>query len=108
MYENILRSGITKIATRPDIFPCAKVIGWTLPKIDTVGMMINDEEGKLVASFAPAFISATYSLLEKEISVTIEWVKSLKFDYTTTSKMTVTEGKTFRQKQSGEYETSHL
>ena len=71
-------------------------------------MIINDEEGKLVASFAPAFISATYSLLEKEISVKMEWVKSLKFDYTATTKMMVAGGETFRHKQSGEYETSHL
>ena len=27
LYENILRSGLTKIATRLDIFPCAEVIG---------------------------------------------------------------------------------
>ena len=58
LYENILRPGITKIATRLKIFPYAEVIGWMLPKIDTVGMMINDEEGKTVAYFAPAFISA--------------------------------------------------
>ena len=104
LYENILRSGITKIATRPEIFPCAEVTGWMLPKIDTVGMMINDEEGNAVGSFTPAFISAAYSLLEKEISVTTEWVKILKFDYIATTKMVVAEGKTFRHKQSGEYE----
>ena len=70
LYKNILRSGITKIETRPDIFPCAKVIRWMLSKIDTVGMMINYEEGNPAASFAPAFISVAYSLLKKEISVT--------------------------------------
>ena len=108
LYKNILRSGLTKIETRADIFPCAEVIGWMFPKIDTVGMMINDEEGNLIASFTPAFISAAYSLPEKEIRVTTKWVKSLKFDYTTTAKMMVAEGKTFRHKQSREYETAHL
>ena len=93
-----MRSGLTKIATRPEIFPCAEVIGWMLPKIDTVGMMINDEEGKLVASFAPAFISTAYSLPKTEISVTTEWVKSLKFDYIATTKMMVAKGNTFRHK----------
>ena len=68
------------------------------PKIDTLGMIINDEEGKPVASFAPAFISAAYSLPKKEISVTMEWVKGLKFDYTTTAKMMVAKGNTFRHK----------
>ena len=70
LYKNILRSGLTKITTRTEIYPSAEVIGWMLPKIDIVGMIINDEEGKTVASFAPAFISAAYSLSEKEISVT--------------------------------------
>ena len=95
LYENILRSGLTKIATRLDIFPCAEIIGWMLPKIDPVGMIINDEEGKLVASFMPTFISVAYSLPEKEISVTTKWLRILKFDYTTTTKMMVAKGKTF-------------
>ena len=66
LYENILRSELTKIATRVDILPCVEVIGWMFPKIDTVGMVINDEEGNLVAYFALAFILAAYSLLEKK------------------------------------------
>ena len=70
LYENILRSGINKIVIRPEIFPCAEVIGWLFPKIDIVGMMIKNEKGQPVASFAPTFISAAYSLPEKEVSVT--------------------------------------
>ena len=62
LYKNILRSGLTKIATRPEMFPCAEVIGWMLLRIDIVGMIINDEDGKPVASFTSAFISAAYSL----------------------------------------------
>ena len=92
LYNSILRSGLTKIATRSEFFPCVKFIGWFLPKIDTVGMIINDEEGNLVASFTPAFISKGYSLPEVEISVTTEWVKSLKFDYTATAKGMVAIG----------------
>ena len=96
------------MATRPEIIPCAKFIGWILPRIDTTWMIINDEENKGVAYFAPAFILASYNFLEKEISVTTEWVRSLKLDYTATTKMMVAEGKTFRHKQYGEYETAHL
>ena len=70
LYENILRSGIIKVATRPKTLPCEKFIGWILPKIDTTGMIINAEENKGVEYFAPAFISIAYSLLEKENSVT--------------------------------------
>ena len=71
-------------------------------------MIINDEDGKSVASFASTFISKAYSLPELEIRVTTEWVKSLKFDYITTVKGMMTEGKKFIHKQSGEYETTHL
>ena len=63
-----------------------------------VGMIINYEEGKSVASFELAFISKTYNLPEVEISVTTDWVLSLKFDYTTTVKGMMTEGKTFKHK----------
>ena len=61
-------------------------------------MIVNDEEGKPVASFALAFISKTYSLPEVEISVTTDWVTSLKFNYTTIVKGMMTEGKTFIHK----------
>ena len=67
-----------------------------MPKIDTVGMIINNEVGKTIASFAPVFISKAYSLLEVEINVTTDWVKSIKFDYTTTVKGMMIEGKNFR------------
>ena len=96
LYENILRSGLTKIVSRLEVFPCVEVIGWIFPKIDTVGMIINDEDGKHVASFAPAFISKAYSIPEVEINVTTDWVKSIKFDYTTTVKGMMIEGKNFR------------
>ena len=108
LYENILRFGLTKIPTRPKVFPCVEFIDWIFPKIDMVGKIINDEEGKPIASFAPTFISKAYSLPEVEISVTIDWVKSLKLDYKTTVKGMMIERKTFRHKKSREYETTNL
>ena len=54
------------------------------------------------------FISKTYILPDVEISVTTDWVKSLKFDYTTIVKGIMIEGNTFRYKQSGEYERANL
>ena len=59
---------------------------------------MNDAENKGFASFAPAFLSAVYSLPEKKISMTTDWVKRLKLDYTTTTKMMMVEGKKFRHK----------
>ena len=40
--------------------------------------------------------------------MTTDWVKGLKLNYIATTKMMVAEGKTFRHKQSREYETAHL
>ena len=77
LYNNILRSRITKVATRPEIFPYAEVIGWMLPRIDITGMMMKDAANKGFASFALAFLSAAYNFPEKEVSMTTEWVKSL-------------------------------
>ena len=65
----------------------------------SVGMIINDEEGNPIASFVPAFISKAYSLPEVEINVTTDWVKSIKFDYITTVKGMMIEGKKFKHKQ---------
>ena len=69
-----------------------------VPKIYIVGMMTNDEEGNHVSSLSPAFISTSYSLPEMEISVTTQWVRSLKFDYIATANMMVAKGNTFRHK----------
>ena len=63
-----------------------------------MGMMINDEKGQPVAYFAPVFILVAYSLPEKEVSVTMKWVLSLKFDYKMNPKKMVVERKTFRHK----------
>ena len=39
LYDNILESWITKVSTRPDIFPFIEVIGWILSKVDATGMI---------------------------------------------------------------------
>ena len=65
LYDNVLRSGIMKVTTRPEMFPCAKFIGWILPRIDTT-RMLNDVENKGFASIEPTILLVAYSLLEKE------------------------------------------
>ena len=108
IYDNILKYGITKVSTRPYIFPCPEFIGWILSKVDTVGMIMYDVENKGFASFTPTFIEKTYSLPPSEVSMTTDWVKGLTLDYMAATKMMVAEGKTFQHKQSEEYETAHL
>ena len=57
LYDNILRSGLTKASTRPEMFPCAQVIGWILPKVDVAGKIMNNVEDKGFASSTPGFIA---------------------------------------------------
>ena len=70
LYENILRSGITKVSTRPEMFPCAEVIGWIMSKVDATRMMMNNMEDKGFASFTHAFITKAYNLPMSKISMT--------------------------------------
>ena len=42
MYANIERSALMKVATRPELFPCSKVIGWILPREDVKGTILEN------------------------------------------------------------------
>ena len=67
LYDNMLRSSITKVTTRPEIFPCVEVIRWILPRIDTT-RMLNDVENKGFASIEPTFLLVAYNLPENELA----------------------------------------
>ena len=45
IYTNIKRSSLMKASTRPEIFPCSKVIGWILPRVDVAKMILADVNG---------------------------------------------------------------
>ena len=40
IYANIERSALMKVATRPELFPCSKVIGWILPRENITRMIL--------------------------------------------------------------------
>ena len=40
IYANIERSAIMKASTQPELFPCAEVIGWILPKVGVTKMIL--------------------------------------------------------------------
>ena len=40
IYENIERSAMMRVATRPELFLCSEVIGWILPKADVTTMIL--------------------------------------------------------------------
>ena len=39
IYANIEKSALMKVATRPELFPCSKVISWILSKADVTTMI---------------------------------------------------------------------
>ena len=41
---NIERSALMRVATRPELFPCSKVIGWILPKADVTTMILENDK----------------------------------------------------------------
>ena len=75
LYDNILRYGTTKVSTRLEMFPCAEVIDWILPRVDAAGMIMNSVEDKGFASFTPGFIAKAYNILKSDISMTNGWAK---------------------------------
>ena len=42
IYANIEKSALMKVATRPELFPYSKVIGWILPKADVMKMILEN------------------------------------------------------------------
>ena len=74
LYENIRKSGITKVATHPKLFPCAKFIRWILSWIDPSTMIISNIEGESFASFTPTCISMACKLPPPQVMMTNEWV----------------------------------
>ena len=42
IYENIEKSALMKVATRPELFPCLEVIGWILPRENVTTMILEN------------------------------------------------------------------
>ena len=61
LFNNIWRSRITKVSTRKELFPFAKVIGWILSKDDAKRMIMYNVEDKWFSSFTPTFVAKAYS-----------------------------------------------
>ena len=62
IYANIENSSLMKVATRPDLFPCSKVIGWILPKENVTTMILENTAKQGYAANSPACVSAAYHL----------------------------------------------
>ena len=62
LYVNIRKSGITKKAMHPELFPYAEVIGWIIPLANSSTMIISNVEGKAFSSFTPTYITKSCKL----------------------------------------------
>ena len=108
LYVNIRRSAITKVATCPEIFPCAEVIGWILSQADATTMIMLNTEKQHFASFSPSYIAEACKLPAPHIFMTDKWVGDLDLDVLDCAKKMMIFGKQFLHKALGEYENSNL
>ena len=74
LFNNILRSRITKVSTRPDLFPYSEVIGYILSKADAKGMIMYNVEDKGFSSFTATLIAKAYNFPTSEVSMTADWI----------------------------------
>ena len=108
IYENIERSALMKVATRPELFPCAKVIGWILPREDVTRMILENTTKQGYAAYSLAYVSMAYNLPTAQTYLTESWLKELNLDMVETVKKMMISRKNFCTRPYGEYETSTL
>ena len=60
IYSNIERYALMKIATRLELFPCSKVIGWILPRVDVTTMILANIDNQGDAAYNPGYVSLAY------------------------------------------------
>ena len=108
MYANIERSTLMKVATRPDLFPCSKVIGWILLREDVTRMILANIEKQGYATYRPDYVSMAYHLPTPQTYLSEGWLKESGLDLVETVKKMMIPGRNFRTRPFGEYETSTL
>ena len=62
IYANIERSSLMKVATIPELFPCAEVIGWFMPRADVTRIILANKEKQGYVAYNPAYVSMAYHL----------------------------------------------
>ena len=64
IYENIERSALMRVATRPELFPCSEVIGWILSRADVTTMILGNVTKQLYVAYSPGYVALAYHLPE--------------------------------------------
>ena len=108
IYANIERSSLMKIATRPELFPCSKVIGWILPREDVTTMILENEDKQGYAAYSPGYVALAYHLPEAQIFLTDDWLRNIRMDLVETLKRMLFPRTNFRTRPTREYDTASL
>ena len=95
IYANIEKSALMKVATRPELFPCSKVIGWILPRADVTTMILANTAKQGYAAYSPGYVSLAYHLPEAQVYLTEGWVKEINLDLVETVKRMMVPRKNF-------------
>ena len=108
IYANIERSSLMRIATRPDLFPCAEVIGWILPWVDVTTMILEDVNKQGYAAYSLRYVALDYHLPESQVFLSDDWLNNIRMDLVETMKRMMLTGKHFRTRVTGEYDIASL
>ena len=95
IYANIEKSAMMKVVTRPELFPCSKVIGWILPKVDVTTMILANTAKQGYAAYSPGYVSLAYHLLPAQVYLNESWLKEINLDLVETVKRMMIHGKNF-------------
>ena len=107
IYTNIKRSAIMKASTCPELFPCSEVIGWILPRIDIVKMILADVNGQGFVAYSPTYVAQACKLPVAQMYLTEKWLKELELDFFDCIKKMMSHGKQFCTNPTREYETKN-
>ena len=95
IYSNIEKSALMKVATRPELFPCFKLIGWILPRVDVTTMILANTAKQGYAAYSPGYVSLAYHLPPAQVYLTESWLKEINLDLVETVKRMMILGKNF-------------
>ena len=87
-----------KVATHPKLFPCSKVIGWILPRVDVTKMILSNTEGQGYDAYSPAYVAQAYKLPTPQTYLTEKWLKDLNLDVLDNVKRMMVLGENFSYK----------
>ena len=108
IYNDIEKSALMKVATRPELFLCSKVIGWILPREDVTRIILANTAKQGYDAYNPTYVSMAYHLPSTQVYLTGSWLKEAGLDLVEIVKRMMIPGKKFRTRPSREYDTSTL